>query len=89
MGPDRDRLDTCVGHIWRDATAIKGRLQAACRCGRRRGPGQLHDCQVAIPLAAMSGQRVTCPCELMDAAYDSKDIAGHSRASGHVPIIAV
>ena len=41
----------------------------------------LHDCQV--------GQRVTCPYELMDAAYDSKDIAGHSRASGHVPIIAV
>ena len=49
----------------------------------------LHDSQVAIPLSTMSGQRVDHLYELMDAAYDSKDIAEHSHFLGHVPIIDV
>ena len=49
----------------------------------------LHDSQAAIPLSMMSGQRVDHLYELMDAAYDSKDIAEHSQFLGHVPIIDV
>ena len=49
----------------------------------------LHDSRVAIPLSRMSGQRVDHLYELMDAAYDSKDIAEHSHFLGHVPIIDV
>lgn len=47
----------------------------------------VHDSQVAIPLATMSSQRVTYCYELMDAAYDAADILDHSRAMGHVPIV--
>lgn len=47
----------------------------------------LHDSQVAIPLAAMSSQRVTYCYELMDSAYDAQEILEHSRAAGHVPIV--
>lgn len=47
----------------------------------------LHDCQVAIPLATMTAQRVTSLYDLMDSAYDCKLIREHSRSLGHVPII--
>ena len=47
----------------------------------------LHDSQVAIPLAAMSTQRVTYCYELMDSAYDAYHITEQSRGLGHVPII--
>jgi hypothetical protein len=47
----------------------------------------LHDSQVAIPLAAMSTQRVTYCYELMDSAYDAYHITEQSRGMGHVPII--
>jgi hypothetical protein len=47
----------------------------------------LHDSQVAIPLAAMSTQRVTYCYELMDSAYDAYHIIEQSRSMGHVPII--
>jgi len=47
----------------------------------------LHDSQVAIPLATMSSQRVTSLYDLMDSAYDSKLIREYSRKLGHVPII--
>jgi hypothetical protein len=47
----------------------------------------LHDSQVAIPLATMTSQRVTSLYDLMDSAYDCKLIEGHSRSLGHVPII--
>jgi hypothetical protein len=47
----------------------------------------LHDSQVAIPLAAMSSQRVTYCYELMDSAYDAQEILEHSREMGHVPIV--
>ena len=49
----------------------------------------LHDSQAAIPLATLSTERVTYLYELMDAAYDSKEIGRHSYLSGHVPIIDV
>jgi IS5 family transposase len=42
---------------------------------------------VAIPLAAMSSQRVTYLYELMDAAYDAQEIHEHVQGMGHVPII--
>jgi len=48
----------------------------------------LHDSQVAIPLATMSQQRLsTIFYDLMDSAYDAKEIRAHSLAMGHVPII--
>jgi hypothetical protein len=47
----------------------------------------VHDSQVAIPLATMSSDRVTYCYELMDAAYDAAEILDHSRGTGHVPIV--
>ncbi|MDD2710793.1 MAG: transposase [Verrucomicrobiae bacterium] len=47
----------------------------------------VHDSQVAIPLAQMSAQRVTGLYDLMDSAYDAKEIHAFSRQQGHVPII--
>lgn len=47
----------------------------------------VHDSQVAIPLATMTSQRVTYCYELMDAAYDAAEIIEHTRGLGHVPIV--
>jgi len=47
----------------------------------------VHDSQVAIPLATMTSERVTYCYELMDAAYDAAEIIDHARSMGHVPII--
>jgi hypothetical protein len=48
---------------------------------------QLHDSQVAIPLATMTAARVTSLYDVMDSAYDADAIRQHSRSLGHVPII--
>ncbi len=48
----------------------------------------LHDSQAAIPLATMTAARVTSLYDLMDSAYDVPEIKAHSRALGHVPLIA-
>ncbi len=47
----------------------------------------LNDSQVAIPLATMSASRVVNLYDLMDAAYDAKEIREYSVRLGHVPII--
>lgn len=47
----------------------------------------VHDSQTAIPLALMTQGRVTNCYDLMDAAYCSAEIRGHSRSLGHVPLI--
>ena len=47
----------------------------------------LHDSQMAIPMATLTAQRVTSLYDLMDAAYDAKDIHAHSLSLGHKPII--
>lgn len=47
----------------------------------------VHDSQVAIPLATITAQRVTSLYDLMDSAYDAYEIIEHSRSLGHVPII--
>jgi IS5 family transposase len=47
----------------------------------------VHDSQVAIPLSAISAQRVTCLYELMDSAYDAEPIKKQIGSLGHVPII--
>jgi hypothetical protein len=65
-------LDVADGQI-----PISGILTAA----------NLHDSQVAIPLATMTAQRVTSLYDVMDAAYDAAEIREHSRSLGHVPII--
>lgn len=49
----------------------------------------LHDSQVAIPLASMTEQRVTHMYELMDSAYDAKEIKEFILEHGHVPIIDI
>ena len=41
-----------------------------------------------IPLATMTAARVTSLYDLMDNAYDAPEIKAHSRALGHVPLIA-
>ncbi len=48
----------------------------------------LHDSQAAIPLASITASRVTSFYDLMDSAYDAPEIKAHSRALGHVPLIA-
>jgi hypothetical protein len=47
----------------------------------------LHDSQVAVPLASLTSQRVQNLYDLMDSAYDSRQIKEHSESLGHVPII--
>jgi len=47
----------------------------------------VHDSQVAIPLASMSSARVQYCYELMDSAYDAVEILEHSREAGHVAIV--
>jgi hypothetical protein len=47
----------------------------------------LHDSQVAIPMMKMTTERVTYLYDLMDSAYDAKQIHEVSNALGHVPII--
>ena len=49
----------------------------------------LHDSRAAIPLATMTGGRVTYFHELMDSACDAPEIHRHGEQSGHVPIIDV
>jgi hypothetical protein len=48
-----------------------------------------HDCQVALPLATLTSQRVINLYDLMDSAYDAPVIREYSRALGHVPIIDI
>ena len=48
----------------------------------------VHDSQVAIPLMTTTSRLVISLYDLMDSAYDHPEIAAHSRALGHVPIIA-
>lgn len=47
----------------------------------------VHDSQVAIPLMALTGQRITYLYEIMDSAYDAAGIIVNSRSRGHVPIV--
>lgn len=47
----------------------------------------LHDSQVAIPLIKLTSSKVTYCYDLMDAAYDARQIWEQSRALGHVAII--
>src|ERR1700723_3336972 len=49
----------------------------------------LHDSQAAIPLAHMTGQRVTNLYDLSDSAYDAPLIHEQIRALGRVPIIDI
>jgi hypothetical protein len=47
----------------------------------------VHDSQVALPLAAMTKERVTNLYDLMDAAYDADIIREYSLQQGHIPLI--
>jgi hypothetical protein len=47
----------------------------------------VHDSQVAIPLATITGARIINCYDLMDAAYDVPTIVEHSQSLGHVPLI--
>jgi len=49
----------------------------------------VHDSQVAIPLATVTGQRVQNFYDLMDSAYDVKEIREYSQRLNHVPIIGI
>jgi hypothetical protein len=48
----------------------------------------MHDSQAAIPLGSKASLVASNFYDLMDAAYDIKEIHDHSRLLGHVPIIA-
>lgn len=48
----------------------------------------LHDSQVAIPMMKITSERINYLYDLMDSAYDAKQIHEISRSLGHVPIIA-
>ena len=47
----------------------------------------VHDSQVAIPLIQMTSSKVKYCYDVMDAAYDSKQIRAVSEKHGHVPLI--
>jgi len=47
----------------------------------------MHDSLAAMPLSLMTAQRVTNCYDLMDAAYCSNVLRGHSHSLGHVPLI--
>jgi hypothetical protein len=47
----------------------------------------LHDSQAAIPMAKRTAERVTSWYDLMDSAYDAREIHELSRELGHIPII--
>jgi hypothetical protein len=47
----------------------------------------LNDCDAAIPLGKKAEKLVTNLYDLMDAAYDMKEIKEHSLSMGHIPII--
>ncbi len=47
----------------------------------------VHDSQVAIPMIKMTSKKVDYCYDLMDAAYDARQIRGQSQALGHVAII--
>lgn len=47
----------------------------------------VHDSQVAIPLAAMTSERIDNCYDLMDSAYDCKEITNYIRKLGHIPIV--
>ncbi len=47
----------------------------------------VHDSQAAIPLATMTAGRVVNLYDLMDAAYDAREIHEVSKRLGHVPVI--
>jgi IS5 family transposase len=47
----------------------------------------LHDSQVAIPMMKLTSHKVTSLYDLMDSAYDAREIRDVSRSLGHVPII--
>jgi hypothetical protein len=47
----------------------------------------LHDSQGAIPLLHLTHGRVRSCYDLLDSAYDAKEIRAESQACGHVPII--
>ena len=47
----------------------------------------VHDSQGAIPLLRLAHQRVRACYDLMDSAYDAKEIRAVSLACGHVPLI--
>jgi hypothetical protein len=49
----------------------------------------VHDSQVAIPLATMTAGRIQNFYDLMDSAYDQKEIADYSRQLNHVPLIDI
>lgn len=49
----------------------------------------VHDSQVAIPLATITAGRVQNLYDLMDSAYDVKEIIEHSKKLNHVPLIDV
>jgi hypothetical protein len=47
----------------------------------------VHDSQVALPLMALSAERIRWKCELMDSAYDARIIRQECRKRGHEAII--
>lgn len=47
----------------------------------------VHDSQVAIPLATLTGERIINLYDLMDSAYDVPAITVHSESLDHVPLI--
>jgi hypothetical protein len=47
----------------------------------------LHDSQVAIPLATITGKKITNLYDIMDSAYDVPSIIEDSKARGHVPLV--
>jgi hypothetical protein len=65
--------------------SIDGQIPVSCVLTS----ASIHDSQVALPLAAMTEERVNNLYDLMDSAYDAPIIREHSKSLGHVPIIDI
>jgi transposase len=80
----KGHTETWIGYKLHIDT-IDGQLPISCMLTS----ASTHDSQVAIPLASISGQRVTNLYDLMDAAYDAPAIKNKSLELEHVPIIDI
>jgi IS5 family transposase/transposase len=75
-------------HFWKGFKFHTDLMDAGLPLTAVTTAANVHDSQVAIPLAKRTAERVTGLYELMDKAYDAAAIDQAVRDLGHVPVIA-
>jgi len=85
LGAKRDTLGHL--HIWKGWKAHIDWADGNIPITVVTTSASLHDSQVAIPMAKLTGQRIVSLYDLMDSAYDAEPIRSMSEQLGHVAII--